>query len=83
MCPKAYVAVRYQSWSVKTVSYNVCFLLPDVEGEEVDEISAQEDFEDKLKDCIDGLTQKRFATPFIFMHCMNHQAEHLMKLKIN
>ena len=28
-------------------------------GDEIDEISAQELFEDKLKDVIDGLTQKR------------------------
>ena len=32
----------------------------DAEPDEVDEISGQEDFEDKLKDCIDGLTQKRY-----------------------
>ena len=34
------------------------------EGEEgagnVDETSAQEEFEEKLKDCVEGLTQKRY-----------------------
>ena len=28
-------------------------------AEEVDELAAQENFEDKLKDVIDGLTEKR------------------------
>ena len=37
----------------------LCVFL-EADGDEVDEISAQEDFEDKLKDCIDGLTQKRY-----------------------
>lgn len=33
-------------------------------GDEIDEISAQELFEDKLKDVIDGLSQKRYLTEF-------------------
>jgi hypothetical protein len=36
----------------------------DLDGEEVDEFSVVDNFEDKLKDVIDGLTQKRCQ--FIF-----------------
>ena len=40
--------------------YNTLIMVLPGADEEVDETSALEDFEDKLKDTIDGLTQKRY-----------------------
>ena len=37
------------------------------ENDDVDESSAQENFEDKLKDAIDGLTQKRLVYVQLFV----------------
>ncbi len=33
-------------------------------GDEVDELANQEEFEDQLKDCIDGITQKRYVCTY-------------------
>ena len=35
------------------------YISDEVEEAGVDETSAQEEFEEKLKDCVEGLTQKR------------------------
>ena len=32
-------------------------------ADELDEVAAQESFEDKLKDVIEGLTEKRYVSP--------------------
>lgn len=58
-----------------------CVVWSDTGSEQVDEQTAQEETEDKLKLCIDNLTDKRWETFFLFFKSIKKCQERKMSMQ--